>query len=243
MFNFLKPPKFPAVLLIIASFATLILLPLFFFMFKMTLSTYATGSGNDKYFFKRYDSDPLITNVPDLKDMLSGPVISNSDPSFGDVNAPVTLVEYSDFQCGFCQNQENVLKQILKEYGNKIRLVWKDYPEGKINSPSWEKSIAARCAGEQNQFWPYHDLLFKDTNGGFSTSQAIALAKELKLDDKKFSACLADPGIRSGIRDDITEANALQITGVPFIYVNNQELMGATSLDDLKNVIDKQLNK
>jgi protein-disulfide isomerase len=102
--------------------------------------------------------------------------------------------------------------------------------------------MAGRCANEQNKFWEYHNLLFdnKDQLGG---GKFIELAKNLKLDGGKFEKCLSDGRYKQQIIDNLLEANALEINGVPFVYVNNQEVMGEISFEDLEEMIEGELMK
>jgi protein-disulfide isomerase len=196
----------------------------------------------DKYSFKdKLNSDPLLTKVPDLKEMLAGPIISVTDPSLGPTDAPVILVEFADYACEYCQKQEKILQEIIRLYPGKVRLIWKDYPETNESSSSFQAAQAARCAGEQNQFWPYHDLLFQANQ--LKLTNFLELAQQLNFDVNQFKQCLASEQVKTLIKDNIEEANALAITGIPFIYVNNQEVMGNISLEDLKKIIETELRK
>lgn len=158
----------------------------------------------------------------------------------GAENAPVVIVEFSDFTCSFCQLEETRLKQIINLYKDKIRLIWKDYPENDTNSISYEAAKAARCASKQNNFWPYHDLLFLNSKK-LNQTKFIELAKELNLDEEKFKECLVSKEINDYIKQNVNEADALEITGVPFIYVNDQEVMGEVNLEELKKMVELEL--
>lgn len=238
MFNFFKNPKFPIKIFIAASFASFILFLLFASLFKSMLLPEKSG---DAYFLKETagKSDPFITKVPNLKDVLAGPILSDADPSLGSKNAPVTIVEFSDFQCEFCQRQEEILKNVIKEYGDSVRLIWKDYPEADLNSISFKASQAARCADKQGKFWPYHDLLFSADS--LNDEQFLVFAEELKLDKSKFKKCLGDESISEQIADNMLEANALGISGIPYTFVNDLEIMGEITAEELKNAINSKL--
>lgn len=198
----------------------------------------------DKYFFKEdYQADdPFITRNPKLRDMLAGPIISIADPIMGDKKAPVVIVEYSDFVCQYCAEQEQLLKKIISDYKYKVRLIWKDYPELDQNSASYQAAIAGRCAQAQEQFWPYHDFLY-EYRDRLNHETFIEIAKILKLDIKEFSACLLSDEPKDLIEDNIAEANALDISGIPFVYINDQEIMGQVDYEDLKNIIELELEK
>ena len=114
--------------------------------------------------------------------------------------------------------------------------------ENDENSISFQAAIAARCAQEQNQFWPFHDLLYKNNNN-LTQLKFLNFADQLGLNRAKFVKCLDNNNIRQLIKDNIKEANALNITGIPFIYVNNQEVMGEISLEELEKIVEIKLDK
>lgn len=236
-----KQAEFPGRIFIVASLSTLVSLPILIIFFKM-LTTPVPSSDTVIY---DYDTDsrgrdPLVTWVGDPHGSIAAPIISENDPFLGPEKAPVTIVQYSDFSCEFCQRQEAVLRQILDDYRDKVRLIWKDFPEDNSYSSSWQANIAARCAGDQGKFWPYHDLLFKERKD-LSRDQAIGYAGGLGLDTDKFGLCLDDTAAKKKIKNNIIEAAALEIPGIPFIYVNEQEVMGEASYDDLKSIIEAEL--
>lgn len=197
----------------------------------------------DRYFLnENYDEgNTMITKRPMLKDMLVGPIITANDPIIGDLNAPVVIVEFSDFKCAYCGEQELVIKQSINEFGDKVAFIWKDYPENNIESESFQASIAARCAQAQNSFWQYHDLLFS-AKESFSATLFMDLANRLDLDAKEFKQCLLNKETAYLVKDNMTEADALGIMGIPFIYVNDREILGATNKNELKELITKELN-
>lgn len=221
------------------------LLPIYFIILKSMIMPENYGGYNAEALSpgaSNYDfTDPYITKVPSLKDLIDGPLTDAGDPSTGSDDAPVTIVEYSDFQCQFCQNQEKIISQILSEFKDKVRFIWKDYPENNINSISFQAAIAARCADKQDKFWPYHDLLFKK-RGNLNNDTFIEIAKKLDLDSRDFKKCMESEEAASFIYNNIKEANALDINGVPFIYVNKQEMIGEISFNELKNVINNELS-
>jgi len=234
-----KKIKFPTFLFVLASFTVLVLLPLLYLVFSVPLrSAFPAESGGDKYYLNKEAevADPLITTVPQLKNILKGPILSPNDPSLGSANAPVTIIAFSDFQCGYCRKQEAVIKDILKEYDGRIRLVWKDYPEKDQGSASFRASLAGRCANEQKKFWAYHDLIFQ--NDGLAGSDLIRLAGEAGIELPSFRQCLAEKKYLDRIKSNMEEADALKIKGVPFIYINDKELMGEVSADELRKIIN-----
>ncbi|MFH0892653.1 MAG: DsbA family protein [Candidatus Falkowbacteria bacterium] len=188
------------------------------------------------------EDDPYITKNPSLKDMLAGPIITDLDPSTGDKYAPVVIVYFADFECDFCRKQEQILKRILLNYKYKTKLVWKDYPENDQNTASFRAALAARCAFEQGAFWPYHDFLY-EYNADISRETFNKIADMISIDRGKFDECLDASRPKKAIYDNIEEADALGINGIPFMYVNDQEVMGETSYEDLEKIVKIELEK
>lgn len=195
------------------------------------------GSTNRYFLNEKFsEGDPLMTKNPTLKDMLAGPIISGSDPSLGESGAVIAIVVFADFTCEYCYRQEEAIRRILDKYENHVRFVWKDYPEPDEHSLSYQAALAARCAFLQDKFWPYHDRLFERA-GNFSENDLFDLARESGLDLKEFDNCRSGELARQLIADNIEEAHALDITGVPFIYVNDLEFMGEITFDELERII------
>ncbi len=242
-----KKEKFPVKIFIFISIVSFLLLLFILAIFKVVFLpvNYATqldDADNKYYLNKEYtNDDPLVTSVPILKDMITGPIISNDDPSLGAKDSKVVIAEFSDFDCYFCKKQEVIIREIIDEYQYKIRLVWKDFPDIKVSSPSYQASIAGRCAFEQGKFWEYHDLLFERSN--FNEDVFLELADTLNLKINIFKNCLKDNEITTYINNNILEADALEIQGVPFLYVNDQEILGEVTKEELKKIIDTELGK
>ncbi len=242
--------NFSIILFIMSSFFALIVFVMIVFVFLSNvkydnsnqIKSVANKNIDSKIFLNLdyEDKDPYTTKIPNLKDMLAGPVITNLDPSLGDVNSPVTLVLFSDFECLYCAKQEELLKEVLGKYD--IRLVWKDYPASDINSMSFKAAVAARCAQVENAFWDYHDLLFK-SDSNISEGRLNSIAEELHLDLDEFSDCLNNSFTAQLVYDNMLEAEALGINGIPFLYINDQEILGEIDKEDLERVIELELEK
>jgi len=205
--------------------------------------TLQTSRQADRYFLnENYDEgNTMITKRPTLKDMLVGPIITANDPIIGDLNAPMVIVEFSDFKCDYCAEQELAIKQSINEFGDKVAFIWKDYPENNIESESFQAAIAARCAQAQNSFWQYHDLLFS-AKESFTSTLFMNLANRLDLDAEEFKQCFLNEETAYLVKDNMIEADALGIMGIPFIYVNDREILGATDKNELKKLITEGLN-
>ncbi|MDD5071399.1 MAG: DsbA family protein [Patescibacteria group bacterium] len=236
--------KFPTKLFIVAALGNFILLFLFFLILKSAFSVSWDNNGQTAASRRGGygDGDPLITRASGLRDVLDGPIINGLDPSLGPNEAAVTIVYFADYECGYCQEQEAVIKKIMEKYEDKIRLIWKDYPEKDSGANSFSAAAAGRCAQEQGRFWAFHDQLFQngDKLGG---DLFLDLAEKLNLRKSLFSECLEDEETARLVRNNILEAEILDIKGVPFIFVNKEEIMGEATEEDLETIIKAELDK
>jgi protein-disulfide isomerase len=157
----------------------------------------------------------------------------------GPKDAPIELVEFSDFQCPFCQRANPTVEQVLKTYGNRIHFVYRHYPLPS-HPNARQAAEAAACAGEQGHFWPFHDELFANpAKLGDDDLKAHAVAAG--LDASKFNACVDARHSKSEVDKDIAEGNAAGVTGTPAFFVNGRSLEGAQPFEAFKRVIDEEL--
>ncbi|MCK5509977.1 DKNYY domain-containing protein [Candidatus Parcubacteria bacterium] len=183
-------------------------------------------------------SDPFITKVPNLKDMIKEPILRKEDPVLGFAEAPLTVFIYSDYDCEYCAEQLEMIKASVEKHENKIKLIWKDYPESDFTSVSYRAAVAARCADEQGLFWEYNERLFSETaNLSQTTFRKIAI--KTGLDIKRWQTCIDKGLVEKLINDNIFEADALLINGVPFVYVNNQGYLGGIEAVELERLIER----
>jgi protein-disulfide isomerase len=161
--------------------------------------------------------------------------------SKGPANAPIVMVEFSDFQCPFCQRANPAVEQVLKTYGDKIRFVYRHYPLP--NHPDARPAAeAAACAQEQDKFWPYHDRLFANVSS-LSASDLKAHASAVGLDAAKFNACVESRQTKEKVDTDIADADSAGVTGTPAFFINGRPLEGAQPFDAFKRIIDDELSR
>ena len=160
--------------------------------------------------------------------------------ALGPENAPITIVEFSDFQCPFCRRwHEEVYEPLLAAYPGKIRMVHRNLPLTSIHPDAFSAAEAAMCAGEQDAFWPYHEKLFSsETLGSDIYTQ---YAQELSLDMNSFETCMADHKYQEAIQIDSDFAIDMGIRSTPTFFINGLAVVGAQPLDVFKQVIDKEL--
>jgi len=161
-------------------------------------------------------------------------------PSKGKAKAPVTIVEFSDFHCPFCRRVLPTLDQIESRYGDKVRLVFRDFPIDNLHPGARKGHEAARCANEQGRFWPYHDKLFANAPKA-SSEDLNGYAKEVGLDVAAFEQCLNSGKYRAAVQQDIEEGKRVGVTGTPAFFINGRLIAGAQPLNVFTRVIDDEL--
>lgn len=165
--------------------------------------------------------------------------IDENDPTLGPADAPVTIIEFSDFECPYCRKWfVETWPQIQKTYAGKVRLVYRDFPLS-FHPDSQSAAEAASCAGEQGKYWDYHDLLFSGVALGNDTY--LSIASQLKLEMTKFQDCLSSQRYASDVQADLQYGSSLGITGTPTFFVNGIPLVGAQPFSVFKGIIDKEL--
>lgn len=180
------------------------------------------------------NNNPLITKVENGIE-ITQPTITDTDPILGNPSAPVSVVVFSDFACPYCKVLSQQLKSLVAANDN-VRLVWKDFPITTIHPDSGNAHIAAQCAAEQGKFWEYHDSLFA-TQSDYNRAGLQARAQQLSLNGLDFSRCLDSTEPIENISADITEGQALNIDGTPYIFVNDQRVSGLVSNTELDQLI------
>jgi protein-disulfide isomerase len=159
-------------------------------------------------------------------------------PSRGSKTGLVTITEYSDFQCPFCRGSQEVTKRILKDFGEQVRLVFKNLPLD-IHTEAFGAARAAFCASEQDSFWQYHDALFASDVMSAEVFNKIAINQKLNM--PKFNACLASESSRVAVMKDMQEAKRLGIAGTPSYVVNGKLIRGAIGFEEFKTIIEQEI--
>ena len=159
-------------------------------------------------------------------------------PIRGAAPAAVTVVEFADYECPYCQQIQPVVKRLEQEYKGKIAFAFKDVPLP-MHAHAQKAAEAAHCAAEQGKFWEYHDLLFDSKQ--YNLTQLKDHARALKLDAVSFDKCLDSGAQADRIRADVAEATAVGLPGTPGFFVNGRFLNGAVDYQTLKDVIDEEL--
>lgn len=174
--------------------------------------------------------------------------VSSADFVLGDQNAPVTMIEYGDFQCPFCgkffKDTEPTLREKYIKTG-KVKFIYRDFAF--LGQESFWAANAARCAGEQDKFWQYHDYLYNnqsgENQGAFSKNNLKGFAKVLGLEKEKFDICLDSDKYLEAIQKETKEGGAAGVQGTPASFINGIIYAGALPTANFIQIIDAELNK
>ena len=163
-------------------------------------------------------------------------------PFKGPENAPVTLVEFSDFHCPFCKRVGPTLEELLRKYPDKVRRVWRHFPlpmhEGAARSHE-----ASLCAGEEGKFWEYHDKLFQSQAELNQEGVHARIAAEIGLDPGAFDKCLAEGRYRSAVEEDRARGEKAGVSGTPAVFVNGRLVSGAQPYENFERLVLEELKK
>jgi len=204
------------------------------------------------------EAELVIEPTPTIQE--SGPAeinietfLANGSPILGNPNAPVTLVEFGDYQCKFCNvffhsTEDNILKNYVET--GKVRMIFKDF--NIIGPDSISASHGAHCANDQGLFWEYHDILYSnwtgENNGWASSENLVKFAQEIGLDMDKWSECITNGSHSQTILASNEDAKTLGITGTPAFFVIGPDdkftrISGAQPFEVFENIFEKELKK
>lgn len=161
-------------------------------------------------------------------------------PSLGDASAPITLIEFSDYECHYCKTAEPVIREVLEAYGDKVHFVYRDYPLD-FHANARPAAQAAGCAEQQGRFWAYHEKLMASED--LHQEQYQAIADEVGLERAKFDACLTSDDFSEAIDRDIADGEAVGVSGTPAFFINGRMISGAQPFARFKELIDEELER
>ncbi len=160
----------------------------------------------------------------------------DDDPALGPNDAPITIIEFADFECGACRQADKALKQVIDKYSDKVRLVYRDFPLVPGSSSSLAAQ-AAQCAFEERKFWEMHDAIFASTDK-ITTDVLVSFASTLSLDLDRFRDCLESAKYSAEINNDIADGRRYGVTAVPTFFVNGWKFKGSMTFDQWQSIID-----
>jgi protein-disulfide isomerase len=169
--------------------------------------------------------------------------VGEFDPFLGPEDALVTIVEFSDFECPFCQRHfQQVFPRLQSEYGDQVRFVYRDFPLNSIHPNAAPAAEAALCALEQDAFWPYHDLLFGGTLE-LNRASYESYAASLGMDVDAFIVCLDDGRYTEEVERDLEVGIETGVSSTPTFFINGIGLVGAQPFEVFQQIIDYELER
>jgi predicted DsbA family dithiol-disulfide isomerase len=163
-------------------------------------------------------------------------------PAMGKENAPVTLVEFSDFQCPYCRAAAPTLKQVNQKFGDRVRIVYRQYPIPSLHPFALKAAEASLCANDQRKFWELHDAMFENQNR-LTVTDLKQTARRLGMDGRTFDECLDSGRYAGQVLNDMREGARVGVTGTPTMYVNGMQFEGVVPFATLDSVISRELAK
>lgn len=185
----------------------------------------------------------------ELSDMTKDPLVENlaqirmtDAPALGDPKAPVTIVEYSDFECPVCRNLHDALRTVLPNYGGKVRVVFKDFPIEQLHPWAHTAAIAGRCAYQQKPeaFWKVYDLIYDNQeiiSAANAWSKMVDYASQSGLDADAFKGCMASPDAGAAVNASHANGEKLEVNSTPTVFVNGRRMVGADA-----NLLQQYIN-
>lgn len=168
--------------------------------------------------------------------------VSDADHVRGDAKAPITMIEYSDFECPFCQRFHTTVQQVLAEYKGKVKIVYRHFPLRSIHPQAQKAAEASECAAEQGKFWEMHDKLFElNASRTLSLDTMKKAAADLGLNTGSFNDCLDSGKTAPEVEKDYQDGIAGGVSGTPGTFVNGQYLAGALPFEEVKSLIESLL--
>lgn len=159
----------------------------------------------------------------------------------GDKNAPVTMIEYSDFECPFCGRVQPTLEQILEEYDGQVNLVFRHFPLS-FHQNAQKAGEASECAADQGKFWEMHDKMFENQTA-LDVDSLKGYAKELGLNTSTFNSCLDSGKHSQKIKDGLTDGSQYGVQGTPATFVNGTMVSGAQPYENFKAAVENALGE
>jgi protein-disulfide isomerase len=203
-------------------------------------------------FFRQPASTQFAVSNPQGSSKQQPVTVAADGPSLGQANAPVVIIEFSDFQCPFCRAfWRDTLPTLTQNYiaTGKARLVYRNFPIAQLHPSAQIAALAGQCALAQNKFWPFHDQMFsqQDKQGPntvqFSAADLKKWAKDTGLNTSQFNSCLDTAKYDSVVKKDMADGTAAGVTGTPTFFVNGQMIVGAQGYQVFATAVDQALDK
>lgn len=225
-----RPPALPFIIIALVAFA--IGLGAGYFIWARPLQTELTA-------ITAKQTAEVEESIPEEVQRVDVP--EDDDPVFGSANAPITIIEFSDYECPYCRRwHAEVWPKIKAKYGDKVRLVYRDFPLYNIHPNAGPAAAAANCAGEQDRYWEFNEMLFTDERG-LGDEVYVTYATQLDLDLDEFNQCVASGAQEKEVEADLNYASELGVRSTPTFFLNGLGIVGAQPFEVFEQIIDLEL--
>lgn len=185
---------------------------------------------------------PSIEHDGIIPGSVEAPVITFVNPARGPEKAPVTIIEYGDFECPHCKDMAIAIDLARAQFPNRIRHIWKHFPNEGAHPHAISAAIAAQCAHRQGAFWPFHDAVY-ERQSFLSDGQYTQIAKDLGIDAEAFNACFHSRDTLPIVQNDLNEALGLGLSATPTIYINGIRHVGVIAPETLILYVQEALGR
>ena len=193
-------------------------------------------SARNEYIESLKEKYALETYMPPLR----MEVESDGHPYMGPSDAPVTIVEFSDFECPYCSKFANTIKKVANDYSDSVKLVFRQFPLTRIHKNAQKAAEAALCAADQGKFWEMHDLLFDDQKA-LKVEDLKEKAASLGLQTEEFTECLDTSKHAETVRKDLYDGVRAGVSGTPAMFINGRPLSGQVPYESLAKIVEEEL--
>jgi predicted DsbA family dithiol-disulfide isomerase len=168
--------------------------------------------------------------------------VDSTGPARGKQNAPVTVVEFADFQCPYCRQAEETVQAVMAKHPDDVRVVFRQLPLARVHPNAIAAAKTAVCADRQGKFWPMHDAMYSDQTA-LSEAALKETAKRIGLDQDALAACLSDKATTNSIERDLRAADELNISSTPYFLVNGRPIKGSVGADQFEAMVAEELKR
>ena len=204
--------------------------------------SFAGGFGSAWFIFGRGTATPQASNQTTFQQPRDFQPELEGRPSLGPEDAPVTIVEFTDYECPFCgRHFRETMPQLLSEYEGRIKYVVLNFPISRIHPFSQRAGEAAECAHDQGRFWEYHDTVFQN-QAALDVVSLKLYAEQVGLEAEVFSSCLESGDKTQLVLDDVQDGLSYGVSGTPTFFINGQMMVGAQPFSSFQTLIDDALD-
>ncbi len=180
------------------------------------------------------------SNAPAPIGITNAAIATNDDPSIGPANAAVTIVEFSDFECPFCKQAFPIIRELMAEYGDRVRYIYRDFPVSQIHDNAQKAAEAGACAHAQGKFWALHDKIFQYAPQ-ITVPDLKNYARAAGIDMSLFTPCLDSGQFANEVREDYGDGVALGVRGTPTWFINGKKIEGVIPRETFITLIETLL--